>query len=64
MVAARDGVKVLFVSGHAERLLSEHGITDSHVNILTKPFSPAALCVEVRRIIDTPTGNDQSEAGQ
>jgi len=48
---ARPGIKILFMSGYTERL-AEHGLADSDVKMLIKPFGPTELAGAVRRILD------------
>jgi len=43
-------IDVLFVSGYAEDVLAERGLSVADVNLLRKPFSPATL---VRRVDET-----------
>jgi two-component system, cell cycle sensor histidine kinase and response regulator CckA len=49
---ARPGLRVLFISGYADRLLIEHGPGQPHAFFLQKPFSPASLAASVRAALD------------
>ena len=49
----RPGLKVLFVSGHAEDVLVREGVTRG-VAFLAKPFTPAELVHKVREVLDAP----------
>ncbi|HEX6324041.1 MAG TPA: PAS domain S-box protein [Vicinamibacterales bacterium] len=52
IVARRPGLKVLYVSGFANALLSKRGAT-SRVTFLSKPFTPSALAARVRSCLDS-----------
>jgi two-component system cell cycle sensor histidine kinase/response regulator CckA len=41
---SRREMKVLFVSGYAQRLVQNHQIMDAHTNFLQKPFTLAFSC--------------------
>eukprot|EP01028_Stygiella_incarcerata_P003655 TRINITY_DN1758_c0_g1_i1.p1 TRINITY_DN1758_c0_g1~~TRINITY_DN1758_c0_g1_i1.p1 ORF type:complete len:1586 (-),score=427.50 TRINITY_DN1758_c0_g1_i1:119-4876(-) len=45
-------VKILFTSGYAEEIIARHGIVNANVNFIAKPYSPAALCRSVRKVLD------------
>ncbi|NMC72206.1 MAG: response regulator, partial [Myxococcales bacterium] len=51
---ARPGLRVLFVSGHAEEAVARHKTPAGGAEILAKPFSPADLVRRVRRALDEP----------
>jgi PAS domain S-box-containing protein len=48
----RSGLKVLFVSGHAEEAVARRGVLDPARNLLPKPFTPEDLLDRVRRVLD------------
>ena len=50
----RADLKVLYISGYAERAMEEHGLPPTDVSLLKKPFSPAELARAVRWTIDAP----------
>jgi signal transduction histidine kinase len=52
LTALRPGVKVLFMSGYTDDVLGRHGIIDSQLNYLQKPFPPERLAQKVRDVLD------------
>ena len=45
-------VPVLFISGHAPEQMSTHGIDSKGGMLLQKPFTPSALAIAVRSVLD------------
>jgi DNA-binding NarL/FixJ family response regulator len=54
LTAARPDLRVLFVSGYSGEALAHHGILDPDLAYLEKPFSPDALAIKVREVLDRP----------
>ena len=50
----KPGVRVLYVSGYTHDVISHHGILDTGVELLPKPFSSGSLLARVRAILDAP----------
>ena len=48
----RPGIKVLFMSGYADRAVTEHRVLDPDTPYLQKPFTPATLVRKVREVLD------------
>jgi signal transduction histidine kinase/ActR/RegA family two-component response regulator len=53
LLAERPGIKVLFVSGYAEKTVLRQGPIDLSNNFLQKPFSLRSLAHKVRRVLET-----------
>ena len=51
-LAARPDLRVLFVSGHSDDVLTHHGELDPETNFLEKPFTPDGLANKVREVLD------------
>lgn len=49
----RPDLKVLFTTGYARNAIVHQGRLDAGVELITKPFSYAALAARVRDILDT-----------
>ncbi len=61
LCAVRPGLKVLFVSGYSDNDISHHGVLDSQIELLEKPFTPEALARKVREVIGAQTTTRVSE---
>ena len=48
------GLRVLFVSGYTDDAVVAHGLIESTVDFLPKPFAPDELARRVRRALDDP----------
>jgi two-component system, cell cycle sensor histidine kinase and response regulator CckA len=60
MQAARPGIKALYVSGYTDNAIVHHGILDSEVAFLEKPFSPGRLASKVREVLQSPEVKEKS----
>jgi CheY-like chemotaxis protein len=49
--------KVLFMSGYTDEAIVHHGIVDSHIAFIQKPFSESALTRKVRAVLDGENGD-------
>ena len=52
LAPVRPNMPVLFLSGYTADAMSQHGILDGEMDLLSKPFGPAALAQTVWRILD------------
>ena len=44
-------VKVLFMSGYTEGILSDHGVLEAGINLIEKPFTEKSLLARLREVI-------------
>ena len=52
VLAAHPETKVLFTSAYTETAIVHQGVLDPAVSLLQKPFTPAALALKVRELLD------------
>jgi PAS domain S-box-containing protein len=52
VLAQRPGLKVLYLSGYTEDAVFRHGVVETDMPFLSKPFMPAALTEKVREVLD------------
>jgi PAS domain S-box-containing protein len=51
--AVRPAIKALFVSGYTDNAIVHHGVLDSNVAFLQKPFSADGLARKVREVVNS-----------
>jgi DNA-binding NarL/FixJ family response regulator len=51
----RPASKVLFMSGYTDDAVVRHGLLQSGIAYLQKPFSPDTLARKVREVLDGPS---------
>jgi nitrogen-specific signal transduction histidine kinase/CheY-like chemotaxis protein len=50
--AVHPQIKVLFISGYTDHIISHHGLLEGGVHFLQKPFLPVKLARKVRDVLD------------
>ncbi len=45
-------IKILFTSGYPDEAITHYGVLDEGVNFLPKPYTPATLARQVRKMLD------------
>ena len=55
--AIHPETRVLFMSGYTDEAIVHHGIVDSGIAFIQKPFSERALAQKVRDVLDTTNGH-------
>jgi two-component SAPR family response regulator len=48
----KDGIKVLYMSGYADRAISHNGLVKEEIQFLQKPFTPDELLRKTRASLD------------
>ncbi len=51
----RPEIKVLYMSGYTDDAIAHHGLLDSGITLLQKPFSPGTVGRKVREVLDSAT---------
>lgn len=49
--SSRPGLKTLFMSGYTANVIAHHGVLDSGVNFVAKPFSKKELALKIREAL-------------
>jgi two-component system, cell cycle sensor histidine kinase and response regulator CckA len=52
LMALHSEMKLLYISGYTDDTIVHHGILDSDINFLQKPFKPEGLARKVREVLD------------
>ena len=52
MTAVRPEIKVIYMSGYTDNVIAHHGVLDPGTQFVQKPFSPSALALKVRQVLD------------
>lgn len=52
LLAKQPDMPVLYMSGYTDDAIVQHGVLEPGINFLQKPFSPGALAMKVREVLD------------
>ena len=52
LLAMRPDLPVLYMSGYTDDAIVQHGVLEPGINFIQKPFSPDALALKVREVLD------------
>ena len=52
LIAKQPNMPVLYMSGYTDEAIVQHGVLEAGINFLQKPFSPGALALKVREVLD------------
>jgi signal transduction histidine kinase/ActR/RegA family two-component response regulator len=52
LLEKRPGLPVLYMSGYTDDAIVQHGVLEPGINFIQKPFSPNALALKVRQVLD------------
>jgi len=56
LLAKQPGMPVLYMSGYTDDAIVQHGVLEAGINFIQKPFSPGALALKVREVLDSAGG--------
>ena len=61
LTRARAGLKVLYLSGYPDDAVVRHGVMESEMSFLQKPFTMEALAIKVRQTLDAAPHADTTD---
>lgn len=53
VLVRRPNLPVLYMSGYTDDAIVQHGVLEPGINFIQKPFSPDALALKVREVLDS-----------
>jgi CheY-like chemotaxis protein len=54
LLPVRPDMRVLYMSGYTDDAIVRHGVLGAGMAFLSKPFTPDALAMKVREVLDSP----------
>jgi CheY-like chemotaxis protein len=54
LLSLHPEMRIVYMSGYAENAIVHHGVLDEGTWFIQKPFSPHALALKVREVLDAP----------
>jgi CheY-like chemotaxis protein len=54
LIQKRPGIKSLYISGYTANIIAHHGIIESDIHFLQKPFSKESLAAKLREVLSHP----------
>jgi CheY-like chemotaxis protein len=62
LAPVRPDMKVLYMSGYTDDAIVRHGVLGAGMAFLSKPFTPDALAVKVREVLETQPASSAQDA--
>ncbi|MBN1290845.1 MAG: PAS domain S-box protein [Candidatus Latescibacteria bacterium] len=53
LLASRQNIKIIYMSGYTDNTIVHHGLLDSGILFIQKPFSPSTLLRKIRQVLDS-----------
>jgi hypothetical protein len=57
---SRPSVKVIYMSGYTDEFIADHGIMDSRIILLEKPFRMSLLLQTIRDVLDGASADSKA----